>query len=211
MTFEDADISGVGKCGVVAGYLGTEVNGSYVVANLKSVTVTASKVAGESYAGGIAGQANTKKFDNCQNYGNVTSVMSHANASTGGLAGFTTSNTVLNACSSQSDVTSSGTLGAASLFVGGQGNTKQTWDNSTLGGNLVVSGDIIGAYIQGWFVNPDAAKAAVTVGSVAPLKIKAGSTFNGVAVSAADLVLDRLFGAPGVAVVTCPEGAVVIE
>ena len=66
VTFEDADISGVGKCGVVAGYLGTEVNGSYVVANLKSVTVTGSKVAGESYAGGIAGQINCPgSFTDC--------------------------------------------------------------------------------------------------------------------------------------------------
>ena len=58
VVFDKAEIKGAGKAGVVAGYLGTSLNGDYITGNVTGVTVKNSSVTTDSYAGGIAGVVN---------------------------------------------------------------------------------------------------------------------------------------------------------
>ena len=60
VVFDNAEIDGGGKAGVVAGYCGTNVGSNdapvYLVGNLTNVTVKNSTVKTDSYAGGLIGQ-----------------------------------------------------------------------------------------------------------------------------------------------------------
>jgi hypothetical protein len=56
VVFDNAEIEGSGKAGVVAGYIGTVVEGVQIVGNVIGVTVQNSSVNTDSYAGGIGGQ-----------------------------------------------------------------------------------------------------------------------------------------------------------
>ena len=58
VVFDNATIDGAGKAGVVAGYIGTSVDGNYITGNVIGVTVKNSTVKTDSYAGGIGGQVN---------------------------------------------------------------------------------------------------------------------------------------------------------
>jgi hypothetical protein len=56
VVFDNAEIDGSGKAGVVAGYIGTVVEGVKIVGNVIGVTVQNSSVKTDNYAGGIGGQ-----------------------------------------------------------------------------------------------------------------------------------------------------------
>ena len=154
--------------------------------------------------GGIVGMANANVVTNCHNHGDIKGVMAgSANASLGGLMGFQTCNSngcVVSNCSTEGDVIATGsTIGGASLFIGGQGNTAQTWKGSTIKGNLTAPDEVKAGYVLGSFVLSGIEEgklvAALTVGDSAdPIKIKTESSFNGTAVSSADLAQNRLLG-----------------
>ena len=175
--------------------------------------------------GGIIGMGNANVVSGCRNYGNIAGNMAgSANAAIGGLMGFLTCNSdncVLSDCSTEGDVTATGNIGGAALFIGGQGNTSQTWKSSTVSGALNAPAEVLAGYILGGFVlNKVDLVASLTFDASAPMKIKSGSSFNGTAVSASDLAQNRILGSiagtnkseePIEAAITYPEGAVVIE
>ena len=166
-------------------------------------------------AGGISGMTNAKEMSDCHNTGNVTAVMNDVQAGAGGLCGFHTYNgTVLSNCSTSGKVTASGANGGASQFIGGVGNTGQTWDGCTIDGELDLSGDIVGGYILGRFVNASNASLLWTVGATSPMKIKSTAKRLGTAVSDATTLEGNLIGSLNGASsdkVAIASGGVVIE
>ena len=145
--------------------------------------------------GGISGLITAKAVKDCHNTGNISANLAHNNGGAGGVAGFITQNGIkVSDCTSEGDVTCTGSLGFAGLFAGGIGNTNQTWDAGIVGGKVTADTGINAGFILGGTVSiNDGGPWTTNVGSTTPFQVKAGSSVNGTDI--ADVTLpDKLSG-----------------
>ena len=146
--------------------------------------------------GGIVGQAEKSNAvaDGLVNYGNVSlSGNLNDNACVGGIMG--TNDLSLANCESYGDLSIMSDDTTKKVLIGGFGarlnNTATTWDNCILDCNITydaTSSAIFGLLQADYWGSTN----VTTVGATAPIKIKATTTVNGVAVTAED-VANHLF------------------
>lgn len=144
--------------------------------------------------GGIVGMQNGGKImSNCHNTGNITAKV-FANGAIGGLAGHSGA-AVHVGCSTEGVITDNGTDAAyVGLAVGSQANTKQTWDDMTVGGEVVSPAAAYTGILLGGMVDAKVGSISLTVGQTTPVYVLSSSKINGVTVTAADLVPEKLAG-----------------
>lgn len=146
--------------------------------------------------GGIVGQAEKSNAvaDGLVNYGNVSlSGNLNDNACVGGIMG--TNDLSLANCESYGDLSIMSDDTTKKVLIGGFGarlnNTATTWDNCILDCNITydaTSSAIFGLLQADYWGSTN----VTTVGATAPIKVKATTTVNGVAVTAED-VANHLF------------------
>lgn len=146
--------------------------------------------------GGIVGQAEKSNAvaDGLVNYGNVSlSGNLNDNACVGGIMG--TNDLSLANCESYGDLSIMSDDTTKLVLIGGFGarlnNTATTWDNCILDCNITydaTSSAIFGLLQADYWGSTN----ITTVGATAPIKVKATTTVNGVAVTAED-VANHLF------------------
>ena len=141
--------------------------------------------------GGIVGQAEKSNAvaDGLVNYGNVSlSGNLNDNACVGGIMG--TNDLSLANCQSYGDLSIMSDDTTKKVLIGGFGarlnNTATTWDNCILDCNITydtTSSAIFGLLQADYWGSTN----ITTVGGTSPIKVKATTTVNGVAVTAADI------------------------